>query len=119
MIEVIAGFLSGIISGMGIGGGMILIPALVFFLGLSQHEAQAINLWYFLPTAFISLCVHVKNKNVEFKKILLIIISGILASLFGAYLALRTEPVMLRRAFGIFLGIFGAKEIYNGFTNKK
>lgn len=119
MIEIAAGFFSGIISGMGIGGGMILIPALVFFLLLPQHKAQAINLWYFIPTAIIALIVHAKNKNVEFKKSLWVILSGVPASLLGAYLAFRIDAALLGKLFGIFLAIFGIKEVYGGFTNKK
>lgn len=119
MIAVLAGFFSGIISGMGIGGGMILIPSLVFFLFLKQQTAQAINLWYFLPTAVIALCVHLKNKNVEYKKSLFIILSGIPCSLLGAYLALGVNSLLLGKMFGIFLAIFGVREIYDGFTNKK
>ncbi len=119
MIAVIAGFLSGIISGMGIGGGMLLIPALVFFLLMPQRAAQAINLWYFIPTAIIALIVHARNKNIEIKKSLYIILSGIPAALLGGYLAFMIESRLLGRLFGAFLAFFGAKEIYDGFTNKK
>lgn len=117
--EVLTGFFAGIISGMGIGGGMILIPSLVFFLNLSQHAAQGVNLWYFLPTAIASLLVHVKNKNVERGKIFFIILSGVPASLLGAYLAFKISPGFLGRLFGIFLVIFGIKEVWGGFTNEK
>ncbi|MBQ8540469.1 MAG: sulfite exporter TauE/SafE family protein [Clostridia bacterium] len=119
MISIIAGFLSGIISGMGIGGGMLLIPALVFFLFVPQQTAQAINLWYFIPTAIIALCIHAKNKDIELKKSACIILSGVPCALFGAYLALRFDSALLGKLFGGFLAFFGAKEIYDGFTNKK
>ena len=119
MIGIIAGFLSGIISGMGIGGGMLLIPALVFFLFMPQQAAQAINLWYFIPTAIIALVVHTKNKNIEFSKSFCIIASGIPCALLGAYLAFLIDAALLGKLFGGFLAFFGAKEIYGGFTNKK
>lgn len=119
MIEILAGFLSGVISGMGIGGGMVLIPSLVFFKGISQHSAQAINLAYFIPTATISLFVHWKNKNLEWKKILFVILSGVPFSILGAFLALRITPSLLGKIFGGFLLLFGIKEVYDGFTNKK
>lgn len=119
MIAVIAGFLSGIISGMGIGGGMLLIPALVFFLLMPQRAAQAINLWYFIPTAVIALVIHVKNKNIEIGKCVAIIASGVPAALLGGYLAFLIDSALLGKLFGGFLAFFGAKEIYDGFTNKK
>ena len=119
MIAILSGFLAGIISGMGIGGGMLLIPALVFFLLMPQRAAQAINLWYFLPTAIIALFVHAKNKNIEIKKSLYIILSGIPSALFGGYFAFMIDGAILGKLFGAFLAFFGAKEVYDGFTNKK
>ena len=53
MLNIITGFLSGIISGMGIGGGAILIPALTIFAGVSQKTAQGINLTYFINTSIL------------------------------------------------------------------
>ena len=55
------GFLSGIISGMGIGGGTILIPALLFLTDITQQQAQGINLIYFIPTALTALMTHQKQ----------------------------------------------------------
>ncbi len=119
MIEILVGFISGIISGMGIGGGMILIPALVMLLSVSQKDAQAMNLWYFLPTALFSICVHAKNRCIEYKKSALIILTGIPFALIGSYMALQIDPSLLGKLFGGFLAIFGIKEVYDGFTNKK
>ncbi|MBR5535770.1 MAG: sulfite exporter TauE/SafE family protein [Clostridia bacterium] len=119
MISIIAGFLSGIISGMGIGGGMLLIPALVFFLLMPQRVAQAINLWYFIPTALIAIFIHAKNKNIEFKKSAFILLSGVPCALLGAFLAQKIDGALLGKLFGAFLTFFGAKEIYGGFTNRK
>lgn len=119
MIELAIGFAAGIISGMGIGGGMILIPAVVFFLSLAQKDAQSVNLFYFLPTAVAALIVHTKNKRVEYKKTLYLILTGIPCSMLGAYAALRISNELLGKFFGIFLAIFGTIEIYGGFTNKE
>ena len=61
MLLAAAGFLSGILSGMGVGGGMILIPVLTIFAGASQHTAQTVNLYYFIPSAAAALVVHIKK----------------------------------------------------------
>ena len=119
MIAIIAGFLAGVVSGMGIGGGMILIPALVFFLVVPQQAAQAINLWYFLPTAIIALCVHIKQKRVEIKKAAWLILSGIPSAMAGAYFAMGIDGRLMGKFFGAFLAVFGLKEIKEAFTNKK
>ena len=108
---ILAGFLSGIISGMGIGGGTILIPALSIFLNLGQHEAQGVNLLYFIPTAIISLWVHIKNKAVNFKLAWPVILFGIGGAVLGAMLAEKLSGNWLKRLFGLFLFAMGTYEI--------
>ncbi len=115
MLNVIIGLLSGVISGMGIGGGAILIPALIFLSGVSQQVAQGINLLYFLPTAFFSLIIHIRNKTVDVKTALIIGYSGMVGAAGGAFLATRMiEGELLRKLFGGFLLLIGVYEIYKG-----
>ncbi len=109
---IIAGLLSGVISGMGIGGGTILIPALTMFLQIGQHQAQGVNLLYFLPTAAVSLWVHFKNKSVNFKLSIPIILFGLLGAVLGALLAGILKAKLLRRLFGVFLLAMGCYEIF-------
>ena len=71
------GILSGVLGGMGMGGGTILIPLLSIFYGVNQHIAQATNLISFIPMASVALIIHLKNKMVEFKGILYIIFTGL------------------------------------------
>ncbi len=119
MLNIIIGFFSGIISGMGIGGGAILIPALTIFQGISQQVAQGINLVYFLPTAIASLVVHIRNKNVEFKTATIIGFSGVLGAAGGAWFATQMSGEVLRRLFGGFLLMIGVYEIIKGIKIKK
>ena len=94
-IAALIGLCSGIISGMGIGGGTILIPALAILLSVGQHDAQGVNLLYFIPTALVSLGIHIKNRSVNFKIALPIIISGLLGAVGGAVLAGVMEAKLL------------------------
>ncbi|MEE1013036.1 MAG: sulfite exporter TauE/SafE family protein [Clostridia bacterium] len=119
MTNIIVGFFSGIISGMGIGGGAILIPALILLQGIGQQVAQGINLLYFLPTAIVSLIVHIKNKNVELKTALILGISGVLGAIGGSLLAVRMSGGLLGRLFGIFLFLIGVYEVYKGIKMRK
>lgn len=119
ILHALAGFFSGIISGMGIGGGTILIPALTMFLSIDQHKAQGVNLLFFIPTALIALFVHKKNNNLEFKTALPIILWGVIGASLGSLLATSLKPELLRRFFGGFLFIMGGYEIYKGFSSKK
>lgn len=115
MFTAIIGFLSGILGGMGVGGGMLLIPAATMFLDLSQHKAQSLNLFCFIPSAVCAIFVHIKNKNISFKTALPIIITGVPFALLGAYLSTNLSSRIMGRLFGIFILIFGIKEIYVGF----
>ena len=114
MLTVIIGFLSGIISGMGIGGGAILIPALILTYGIEQKLAQGINLVYFLPTAVIALIVHIKKKNVDIKTAAIIGACGIIGAIGGSLIAMRLSNHSFQRFFGIFLLLIGIREIYKG-----
>ncbi len=114
IMGVLAGFLSGIISGMGIGGGAILIPFLLFISDISQKTAQGINLVYFIPTALFSLFVHLKKKNVEVKTAVVTGVFGLIGSFFGSFGASMISDGVLRKIFGIFLGAIGVYEIYCG-----
>jgi len=108
---VLSGLCSGVISGMGIGGGTILIPALSIFLHIEQHSAQGVNLLYFIPTAAVSLWVHIKNKNVNIKLALGIIPFGIFGAIGGSLLAFFLKGTLLKKLFGIFLFVMGLYEI--------
>ncbi len=119
MLTVLIGFLSGIISGMGIGGGAILIPALIMLKAIEQRVAQGINLVYFLPTAVFALIVHIKNKNTDIKTASIIGGFGIAGAVIGSYIAMGLSNEILRRMFGIFLALIGVREIYKGIKTKK
>lgn len=114
MLTAIIGFFSGILSGMGVGGGMLLIPALRMFFDMSQQSAQSINLFCFLPSALCAIFIHIKNKKIDFKTALPIIITGVPFSLLGAYICTCISSKMLGRLFGIFILIFGVREIASG-----
>lgn len=118
ILYIIIGFLSGIISGMGIGGGTILIPALTIFSGVSQQTAQCINLLYFIPTAIASLFLHIKNNNVEKKGLLPIILSGAIFAFAGSLFMSFLEGTVLRKLFGGLLFIIGLTEIFKKTPNK-
>lgn len=123
IVASIIGLLSGVVSGMGIGGGTVLIPALVFILNINQHVAQCTNLYYFIPTAISALVIHIKNKNVDFKTSWKITVFGVIGALAGSYIATKISTDILRKIFAVFLFFMGIsqlickkeqKEIQNG-----
>lgn len=119
MLTSIIGFLSGILSGMGVGGGMLLIPAARIFLGMGQQSAQSLNLCCFIPSAVCAIFVHFKNKKIDVKTALPIILTGLPFALLGAYISTNLSSAMLSRLFGGFILIFGIREIAAGLKSKE
>ncbi len=104
---------------MGVGGGMLLIPALRIFFDISQKNAQAVNLFSFIPAAIGALIVHIKKKNVDFKAAVPMVITGVPFSVLGAYICIKTSPALLSKLFGGFILIFGIREIIMSFRELK
>ncbi len=111
MILFIIGIAAGIISGMGIGGGTILIPALVLFAKPDQHIAQSVNLIFFIPTAIVALIIHIKNKSIDFRMALPITVAGLLGAFAGSIFAVSLSSTALRKWFGVFLLVLGCYEM--------
>lgn len=112
MVEVLTGLISGIISGMGMGGGTVLILCLSVFLGVNQKVAQGINLIFFIPTSIAAIAVNIKEKNINFKIAKIVIAFGIIGAVVGAIIARTINVNLLRKLFGIFLGFIAIHEIY-------
>ena len=106
------GFFSGIISGMGIGGGTILIPALLFLTEVNQQQAQGVNLIYFIPTAVMALITHRKNGTLDLKTAKPLALLGLAGAAAGAFLAVSLESEILKKLFGGFLLLMGLSEIF-------
>jgi uncharacterized membrane protein YfcA len=100
---IIFGFLAGIVGGMGMGGGVVLVPLLTIFLGVEQVVAQGVNLICFFALACSSLFLHAKNGLIEKKNLLLILISASAFSVAGALLASVVNSKVLKICFGVFL----------------
>ena len=112
MKEIFIGAIAGVFSGIGMGGGTILIFLLNTFVGLEQHIAQATNLIYFVPTAISAIIVNYRDKNIDTKLAGIISICGIIGAVIGAIISVNLDVEKLRKFFGIFLVIIAIHEIY-------
>ena len=119
MLQIFIGVISGIVSGMGMGGGTILIFLLTFVCNIEQHIAQATNLIFFVPTSIIAIIVKIKNKNIDIKLGIYTAIFGILGAIIGANIAIYTDVNKLRKLFGVFLIIIVLHEIYSIYKGYK
>jgi uncharacterized membrane protein YfcA len=100
------GFLAGL---LGVGGGIIAVPCMMYFLKMGPQQAMGTSLAIIVPVAIAGSYKHISQGHVNFKVAACIGITGILLSYFGAWLNHRMDPLWLKRAFAIFIILTGAQ----------
>ena len=100
LLGLVAGFLSGL---LGIGGGQVLTPGMVFLFDFPQKLAQGISIAFIVPTAFSGALTHYRRGNVAPQVGLVLVPASVVTSLLGAWIAQRADATNLRYGFGIFL----------------
>ncbi len=107
LLGLVAGLLSGLI---GIGGGVIIVPALLFLFGFSQHQAQGTTLALMVPPIGLPAAwTYYKQGNVNFEVALLICAGFFLGGFIGARFATGLSNVALERIFGVAMLLIGVK----------
>ena len=119
MIVILFGLIAGIITGLGRGGGTILILLLSVFLGQDQHVAQATNLIFFIPTSIAAIYTNLKYKNVNLKLALTVSSFGVLGAIIGATISSAINSAILKKFFAVFILIIAIYEIYRLFMEYK
>jgi len=110
MLVMVIGFFSGILSGLAVGGGTLLVPALIFLQDIPQHTAQGISLASFLPTATVAVVTHMRHGNVRPRLAMFLAVGAVLGAIGGAMLAVRISAPLLQKIFGLFLMVMGIWE---------
>lgn len=118
MFLILTGVVSGIISGLGMGGGTILIIILTNILNYEQHIAQASNILFFIPTSLMAIWVHFKQNDIDKSLILKLAIPGVIGGIIGSYVSVIIEANNLKKFFGVFLLIVGTYEIITTVKNR-
>lgn len=111
-ISALAGLVCGVLSGLGIGGGTLLMVWMTALAGLEQRTAQGINLLYFLPAAVCALLFHIKNRLIRWDIVLPAALAGAAAAALTAWLGTKLDTSLLRRLFGGFLLLVGLRELF-------
>ena len=101
----IIGLAAGILGGMvGVGGGLIVVPALIYFLGYSQHAAQGTSLGLLvLPVAILGMMNYYKHGYVDFKIVGLLAVGFVVGSYFGSKWSLSLPQEIVKKVFAILL----------------
>ena len=112
LFPLLAGTVTGVLSGFGVGGGTLLLVYMTVFAGLDQHLAQGINLLYFLPAGLMALPAHWKNGYIKKPVLLPAIGAGLVLAALAAWVATTLDVGILRKCFGAFLLVIGAMELF-------
>ena len=102
----------GFLSGLGVGGGSLLILWLTLIANVPQEIARSINLMFFLPTALISSLFRWKKGNLQIKKILPAMVGGVVAAVLFTWLSRHISSDALKAPFGVLLLVTGARELF-------
>lgn len=113
-MRIIAGLLSGIIGGMGLGGGAVLLIYLRLFTQTNQLTAQGINLLFFIPIAVFSVTIYSFKGMINWKKVFFISGFSLLGSVAGFMLSSSLGNNRLSKLFGLMLIFLGISEIVKG-----
>ncbi len=108
------GLVAGVISSMvGIGGGVVIVPVLVFMFSMSQKTAQGTSLVMLLPPIGVLAVVnYYKAGYVDFKIAGVLIVAFIVGSYFGSKVAMNLQESTLKRIFGVFLMLLAVKYLF-------
>jgi len=115
LLYILLGVVAGVLSGMiGLGGGIIIIPALVFWFGFSQHLAQGTTLAMMVPPiGILAAWTYYQQGYADLKVALLIGLGFFIGGLFGAKIATNLPNNVLQKIFGAVLLIISLKMIFN------
>jgi len=113
LLYIMLGIIAGIFSGIfGIGGGTVLIPALVFLFGLTQHQAQGTTLAIMIPPiGLLAALRYYYSGNVKLNIAAFICLGFFFGGLLGAHLIQNVPDLALKRLFGVFLAIISVRMI--------
>jgi uncharacterized membrane protein YfcA len=103
MLYAVFGLVFGIVGGMGLGGGIVLIPALTLLMDMEQHTAQGMTLFAYLPMALAALIIYIKKKQIRLKPVLFLTGFGCVGGVAGYWLATALAGETLRIIFAVFL----------------
>jgi hypothetical protein len=112
--KIIIGLCAGVVSGLfATGGGMIVVPALVYLLGLEEGKARATSLFVILPMVIISGIFYFKNNYINWKIGILCAIGGMIGSFLGSKFLKKIPEIYLKISFTIFLIYVSIKFLSN------
>jgi uncharacterized protein len=109
-------FAGAIGAALGVGGGIVIVPALVVLVAVPQHAAQGTSLAVIIPTAIVAAAVHGRAGRVDWRLAVALGSGGVVGGLLGAVSALSLDALVLRRLFAVFLVVMAVRMLRTAVT---
>jgi uncharacterized membrane protein YfcA len=121
LILVLLGIAAGVLSGLvGVGGGIIIVPSLIYFLSFSQKSAQGTSLGLLLlPVGILGVIEYYKQGHVDIKIVGLLALGFLAGSYFGSKIALSLPQDALKKIFAVVLIFLAVKMLFFDKSNKE
>jgi uncharacterized protein len=114
IIIIIVGLAAGMLSGLvGVGGGIIIVPALAYFLGFSQHEAQGTSLGILLlPAGIFAAINYYKQGFIDVKVVLFLFFGFLIGGYLGSKISLNLSEAVVKKIFAVMLVVVACKMLF-------
>ena len=114
IILILVGIGSGMLSGLvGVGGGIIIVPSLIYFLSFSQKQAQGTSLGILLlPIGIFGVIQYYKQSQIDLRVVALVSLGFLIGNFFGSKLAITISDAVLKKMFAILMILIAAKMLF-------
>jgi uncharacterized membrane protein YfcA len=114
LLVILIGLAAGVLSGLvGVGGGIIIVPALVYFLGMEQHAAQGTSLGILLlPAGILAVMNYYRQGYIDVKIVILLFIGFFIGGFLGSKISLSLSQAVLKKVFAITLLLVAGKMLF-------
>ena len=112
ILDFVAGTVFGALSGMGVGGAGLLVIYLTAVREVAQHDAQGINLYFFIFASAAAILIHAAKQKIDEVTMLLSLLGGVPAAYLGCLCASAVQPALLRKIFGGMLIVTGLISLF-------
>lgn len=121
LIIILVGVAAGILGGLvGVGGGIIIVPALVYFIGMSQKSAQGTSLGLImLPVGILGVLQYYKQGHVDFRVVGVLAVGFLVGSYFGSKIALSLPQETVKKIFAVLMVVIAVKMLFFDKTKKE
>jgi len=114
ILIILVGLAAGLLSGLvGVGGGIIIVPALVYILGFNQHQAMGTSLGILLlPAGILAVLNYYKKGYIDMKVVFILFVGFIIGGYFGSKISLGMQESVLRKIFAVVLIFIAGKMLF-------